>query len=75
MWCVYVCVRMCVFWCKDMTRQDLYTLTMTVPILLAVDAQGFQYKLLTSSSYPSAKLFCDPWTNVVTFYKVNVADT
>jgi hypothetical protein len=27
----------------------------------------------TSSSYPSAKQFRDPCTNVVTFYKVNVA--
>jgi hypothetical protein len=73
---LYVCVCVCVYLlCQYMTRKDLYIINRSLIILISVDAQGFHYKLLTSSSFPSGKQFSNPYTNVIIFYKMKVADT
>lgn len=57
---------------KDMTRKDVYAVNVSLIILISVSAQGFHYKLLTYSSFPSGEEFSNPSTNIVFEVQVTV---
>ena len=52
-------------------RKDVYTVNMSLITLISAGAQGFHYKLLTSSIFPSGEQFSNPYSNVV--FDVQVA--